>query len=58
MIAPQPFKHKCKQCGYSKVVKPKSDVINPMDLMNICPKCKSKMERVDLNIIEKLFSIV
>lgn len=58
MIAPQPFKFKCPQCGYSKVVKPKSDVINPMDLMNICPKCKSKMERVDLNIIEKLFSIV
>ncbi len=55
MIAPQPFKYKCPQCGYSKVIKPKSDAINPMDINNICPKCKSKMERESLNILDKLF---
>lgn len=56
MIAPQPFKYKCFECGYSKVVKPKSDVLNSIDMLNICPKCKNKMEKVNLNIIDKLFS--
>jgi len=56
MIAPEPFKYKCQQCGYSKVIKPKSDVLNPIDMINICPKCKNKMEKVNLNIIDKLFS--
>jgi Zn finger protein HypA/HybF involved in hydrogenase expression len=55
MVKPQPFKFKCSQCGYSKVVKPKSDVINPIDMNNICPKCKSKMERETLNSLDKLF---
>ncbi len=55
MIALQPFKYKCLQCGYSKVVKPKSDAINPIDINNICPKCKAKMERESLNIMDKLF---
>ncbi len=54
MIAPQPFKFKCLQCGYSKVVKLKSDVINPMDMNNICPKCKSEMKKVPLNFFNKL----
>lgn len=55
MIAPQPFKYKCSQCGYSKVVKLKSDVINPIDMNNICPKCKIQMKRVELNMFDKLF---
>ena len=55
MIAPQPYKYKCSQCKYTKVVKPESDVIDLMDLNNICPKCKSKMERESLNILDKLF---
>ena len=54
MIAPKPFKYKCPQCGYSKVVKPKSDVLNPMDYLNSCPKCKSQMDRVELNILDKV----
>lgn len=54
MIAPEPFKFKCSECGYSKVVKPKSDVLNPMDFMNICPKCKSSMKKVSLNFFDKL----
>lgn len=55
MIAPQPFKYKCTECGYSKVVKPKSDVINPLDINNICPKCKAEMNRENLNIIDRIF---
>ncbi|MCX6075664.1 MAG: hypothetical protein NTW78_02110 [Campylobacterales bacterium] len=39
MIAPQPFKYTCPQCGYSKVVKPESDVLSPKDLIRTCPKC-------------------
>jgi len=53
MVKPQPFKYKCSNCGYSKILQPKSDVLNPMDFMNECPKCKNKMDRVALNIIEK-----
>ena len=56
MIAPQPFKYKCPQCGYTKVVKPKSDVINPIDMLNICPKCKSKMDKSELSLLDKLFN--
>jgi len=57
MIRPQPFKYKCTQCGYSKIVKPKSDVIDLRDMMNICPKCKSKMDKQSLNFIDKLFRL-
>lgn len=55
MIAPKPFKFKCSECGYSKIIKPKSDVLNPLDFISECPKCKSKMGRVKLNMIEKIF---
>ena len=55
MIKPPPFKSKCPKCGYSKIVRPKSDVINPMEWMSRCPKCKSKMDRVKLNPIEEVF---
>ena len=55
-IAPKPFKYKCPQCGYSKVVKPKSDALNPMEMLSICPKCKSQMDKVELNILEEVVS--
>ncbi len=55
MIAQKPFKYKCPECGYSKIVKPKSDVVDPRDMINICPKCKAKMEKKNLNFIDKLF---
>ena len=48
MIAPKPFKFKCPQCGYSKIVRPKSDVLNPTDWNSICPKCKATMNKVEL----------
>lgn len=55
MIQPLSFKFKCSKCGYTKVVKPKSDVINPIDMINICPKCNSTMKKLNLNRLEKLF---
>ena len=56
MIAPQPFKLKCPKCRYTKVIKPKSDVITPEVLINSCPKCGSRMEKVPLNLFDKIFS--
>lgn len=55
MIAPQPYKLKCPQCGYSKTIRPKSDVLNPTDMLKICPKCKVAMERVELSGLSKAF---
>jgi len=55
MIKPRAFKYKCKNCGFSKIVQPKSDVLNPLDFLNECPKCKNKMDKVELNILEKIF---
>ncbi len=45
-VPPQPFKVKCPKCEYSKVVHPKSDVIDPKDYLNVCPKCNVPMEKV------------
>ena len=55
MIQPKSFKYKCTKCGYSKTVKPKSDALNPLDFINECPKYKSKMDKIKLNILEKIF---
>ena len=55
-IAPKPFKYKCPKCNYTKVVVPKSDVLNAMDFDSTCPKCGATMEVESLNIVEKLLS--
>ncbi len=57
MIQPKPFKYICTKCNYSKIVKPKSDVLNPADFNSTCPKCSSKMEREDLDVIDNIKSI-
>jgi len=57
MIAPEPFKWKCPKCGYSKIMTPKGDVLDPEILNNQCPKCHASMENVPLNIIERVFVI-
>jgi Zn finger protein HypA/HybF involved in hydrogenase expression len=54
VIQPKPFKLKCSKCGYNKIVKPKSDVLNMSDLLNICPNCKFEMDVVKLSIWNKL----
>lgn len=59
-VRPNPYKLVCPQCGYSKVVSPKSDAFSPKDLINmspICPKCKGQMERKDKNMLDDIFSI-
>ncbi len=57
MIQPQPFKYQCPQCGYSKLVKPRSDVLNLIEMSNICPKCNTKMEKKELTTFDNLKSI-
>jgi Zn finger protein HypA/HybF involved in hydrogenase expression len=57
MIQLKPFKYVCQKCGYSKVVKPKSDVLNPIEMMSICPKCEAKMERKKLTSLDNLLSM-
>ncbi len=57
MIQPKPFKFVCLQCGYSKVVTPKSDVLHPSDLSSTCPKCKTKMEKKEANVLDNFLSI-
>lgn len=56
-VKPNPYKFVCPSCGYTKVVSPKSDVLNPVDLISICPKCKGKMERKSLNLLDDIFSL-
>ena len=58
MIQPQPFKFICPKCNYSKVVKPKSDALNPMDMMSKCPKCGAMMEKKELNAFDNITSIL
>ncbi len=59
MIQPKPFKFVCPKCGHSAIVRPKSDVLNPMDIMSICPKCGIPMKKTSLstteNFLGKLF---
>lgn len=54
MIKPPPFKFECPKCGYSRTVRPKSDVLNPLDFSDICPKCGSKMEKKPLSPLAAL----
>ncbi|MEA1954710.1 MAG: hypothetical protein U9O24_10000 [Campylobacterota bacterium] len=53
MIKPNPFRYKCPKCDYSKTIRPKSDVLDPRDFMNTCPKCGTTMDKISLNEIEK-----
>lgn len=54
MIAQKPFKWICPKCGYSKTVTPKSDVIDPRDFINRCPKCSVEMEKRDVGVLDVL----
>ena len=58
MIPPKPFKYKCNECGYSKLVKPKSDAIDPRDFIKTCPKCKNEMDKVALNALDKILIFI
>lgn len=57
MIPQKPFKWVCPECGYSKIVNPKSDVISLQELMSRCPKCGEEMEKKELRPIDTIFSL-
>ncbi len=55
-IAPKPYKLKCTKCGYTKIVKIKSDALDGKDILamsTICPKCQGAMHRIEMNFLEK-----
>ncbi len=55
-VQPKPYKVKCEKCGYTTVVRPKSDVLDIRDLAKqICPKCNIDMKIVDMNLLDKMF---
>lgn len=54
MIQPNPYKFVCLKCGYSKTIVPKSDAIDPKDIINYCFKCNCVMEKKELNAWDKL----
>jgi len=49
MIQPKPYKLICPKCGYSKIVQPKSDVLNSVEEFPFCLKCKTKMQKKELD---------
>ena len=56
MIVPlQPFKLKCEKCGYTKIVKDKKSLSDPLSLFCICKKCNTEMQRVELDFFSSLF---
>jgi len=62
-IQPKPFILKCPNCGWSKKIKPKSDVVDTSWGLEYakCPKCGSKTEQIEepnniIDNIKKLFS--
>ncbi len=59
-VKPMPYKLVCPKCGFSKIVAPKSDCLSPKDMMDmlpVCSKCKEKMERKSLNLLDDVFSM-
>jgi len=38
----KPFMIKCQDCGWHKMVVPKSDVLMDDDCLEVCPVCNSK----------------
>ena len=39
-VRPKPYKLVCANCGYSKIVAPKSDCLTGEDLLAMNPVCK------------------
>ena len=58
MIPIKSFKLKCPKCGYSKIVNPKSDVLNPIDFITTCAMCKGQMVKKDINFVDELMNIL
>jgi hypothetical protein len=56
-ITPKPFKFVCCKCSFSKLVLPKSDVLNFSDIDDTCPKCKNKMTHKGLSLFDYIATI-
>lgn len=56
-IPAKPFKYVCPKCGYTKIVKPKSDVLSPTDLISTCPKCGTQMEKKELGFFDTIGTV-
>lgn len=54
MVRPKAYKLKCPKCGYQKIIHPKSDVVNPTEMLSVCTKCNIMMKKEDFNFFEKL----
>lgn len=60
-VKPEPYKLVCPKCGFSKVFAPRSDVLDPKDLLamnQICSKCGEKMVRKSVDKLDSLFNIL
>ncbi|WP_285655968.1 hypothetical protein [Helicobacter bizzozeronii] len=56
-IAPKPYKLVCS-CGYSRIVRFKSDCLSGADLAQMddtCPKCNKIMRKTSLGLFDFLF---
>ena len=63
-VKPKPFSYSCPDCGWKKVVFPRSDVLLPGEHYARCPKCGSKslnlgevkgVAELGLGLLRKLF---
>ncbi len=54
-VEPQPYVVKCPKCGYTKLIKNYSDLLEPTQ--NICKRCNLSMLLTD-NILDKLTATV
>lgn len=56
-VQPKPFSLICPKCGFSKVVQPKSDVVEPLEMVSLCSKCDFLMEKKKLDFFDSVKSI-
>jgi len=57
-LLPEIFKYGCKNYGYKRIVRIRSDALSPLDLLKLnsaCQKCSSKMDGEELSFLDKLF---
>lgn len=38
-IKPEPLTYRCAQCGWSTIIRPRSDALMPGDCPMACPEC-------------------